>query len=182
MELSDPRLMRALAHPSRLALLELLREGPATASECSPHVGESPSACSYHLRALAKWGLVEEVESNDGRERRWRARVGRFRASTVSEPTTGPAYAASLLLRQASLERDARVLAEFFEEEDELPASWRDAAAFVSTSLRVSPKRLGELSERLLEVLDEFRDDSSEEDDDEGAVHVVIRAIPQPPR
>src|SRR5258706_4844654 len=37
----------------------------------------SPSACSYHLRALAKYGFVEEVPSVglDRRHRPWRARV-----------------------------------------------------------------------------------------------------------
>jgi DNA-binding transcriptional ArsR family regulator len=176
--------MRALAHPCRLALLEVLRETDATATECSPIVGESPSACSYHLRALAKWGLVEPVDSPDGRERRWRSKVGGFRASTVSESTTSPTYAASLMLRQASLEQDARVLTEFFETEEDLPQAWRDVATFVSTSLRLTPERLGELSERLLEVLEEYRGDHGDglDDEDEGSVHLVIRAIPQPPR
>ena len=42
-ELTDPKAMRALAHPVRLALLERLqRHGPATASQLSPHVGATP--------------------------------------------------------------------------------------------------------------------------------------------
>ena len=60
--LSDPRAMRALAHPPRLDLLELLfAEGPLTASECAARVGDSPASCSYHLRQLARWGFVEET-------------------------------------------------------------------------------------------------------------------------
>jgi hypothetical protein len=31
---------------------------------------------SYHLRQLAKWKIVEEVESTDGRERRWKLHLG----------------------------------------------------------------------------------------------------------
>jgi hypothetical protein len=47
-------MMRALAHPVRLALLEQLqRHGPATASQLSPHVGATPSVTSWHLRHLA---------------------------------------------------------------------------------------------------------------------------------
>lgn len=170
--------MRALAHPSRLALLQLLREHPATATECSPLVGESPSACSYHLRALARWGLVEEVGSEDGRERRWRTRFGGFRASGVVEPGAGPELAASLLLRQASLERDARVLADFFEAEEDLDPAWRDAASFVSTTLRLTPERMQELAERLLGVIEEYRGEGEEDEDGEDGVHLVIRAIP----
>src|SRR4051794_27405311 len=83
----DPRAMRALAHPARLAILEqLASQGPATATECAETAGVSPSACSYHLRALARWGLVTETEGTDRRERRWRAEgrsVFRARSTTI---------------------------------------------------------------------------------------------------
>jgi DNA-binding transcriptional ArsR family regulator len=66
--------MRALAHPTRLALLDHLHAVEhATATECAEVVGDSPSSCSYHLRALGKWGFVEEVARGGGRERPWRA-------------------------------------------------------------------------------------------------------------
>jgi len=66
--------MRALAHPTRLALLDHLHTvDQATATECGAAVGDSPSSCSYHLRALARWKFVEEGEGGVGRERPWRA-------------------------------------------------------------------------------------------------------------
>lgn len=74
--LTDARAIRALAHPARLAVLDALnRGGTLTATEAAEVAGLSPSAMSYHLRALAKWGIVREAdldESSDGRERRWR--------------------------------------------------------------------------------------------------------------
>src|SRR3954470_8957236 len=71
--------MRALAHPTRLALLDHLHSvDQATATECGAAVGDSPSSCSYHLRALAKWGFVEEGEGGVGRERPWRAAASRI--------------------------------------------------------------------------------------------------------
>src|SRR5207244_3922342 len=76
---SDPRAMRALAHPTRLALLDHLHTvDQATATECSEFVAESPSALSYHLRSLARWGFVEEGSGGAGRERPWRATVARI--------------------------------------------------------------------------------------------------------
>ena len=43
--LRDPRTIRAMAHPLRLRLLELLyAEGPLTASQCAEQVGESPAS------------------------------------------------------------------------------------------------------------------------------------------
>ena len=54
MRISDPQIMRALAHPARLAVLDQLADGgTATATECARTAGLSPSAMSYHLRALA---------------------------------------------------------------------------------------------------------------------------------
>ena len=55
--------MRALAHPVRLALLEVLAdEGRLTATEAGERIGESPANASFHLRQLAKYGFVEEAE------------------------------------------------------------------------------------------------------------------------
>ena len=72
--LTDPTAMRALAHPARLAILNRLQiEGPGTATEVAEVVGVTPSAASYHLRMLAKYGFVEDAPARgDGRERLWR--------------------------------------------------------------------------------------------------------------
>ena len=66
-EISDPRALRALAHPARLAILQhLVLDGPATATECAEVAGLSPSACSYHLRQqsqqLCAGGLALRID------------------------------------------------------------------------------------------------------------------------
>ncbi|HYZ52738.1 MAG TPA: helix-turn-helix domain-containing protein [Streptosporangiaceae bacterium] len=67
--LTDPRALRALAHPIRVSLVGLLRrEGPLTATQAGAMLGESPASCSFHLRQLAKYGLVEEAGGGRGRE------------------------------------------------------------------------------------------------------------------
>lgn len=72
-KLRDPRAMRALAHPLRLTLLDLItREGQLTSTRASQLTGESTANCSFHLRQLAKYGFVEETEGGDRRERPWR--------------------------------------------------------------------------------------------------------------
>ncbi|MBO0786529.1 MAG: helix-turn-helix domain-containing protein [Actinobacteria bacterium] len=71
--LTDPRAMRALAHPVRVALLEALAHaGTLTATQASEALGESPANCAFHLRTLAKYGYVEETGGGRGRERPWR--------------------------------------------------------------------------------------------------------------
>ena len=87
--ISDPRALRALAHAGRAKILERLTVyGPATATECAEEVGMSPSACSYHLRLLERYGFVAEAhddERTDGRERLWRAVVTSWRSETSDD-------------------------------------------------------------------------------------------------
>src|SRR5258707_885606 len=75
MEISDPKAIRALAHPLRLDLLQLLGSGgPATAAQCGRVLGVSQASCSVHLRQLAKYGFVEDA--GPGRDRRERQGPG----------------------------------------------------------------------------------------------------------
>jgi predicted transcriptional regulator len=73
LKLTDPKAIRALAHPVRWALLEAIGQaGTLTATQASEMLGESPANCAFHLRTLAKYGFVEEAGGGRGRERPWR--------------------------------------------------------------------------------------------------------------
>jgi len=68
----DPKALRALSHPFRWKLINLLtEEGTQTATQCSDRLDESVASCSYHLNMLAKYGFVEEV-AGPGRQKPWR--------------------------------------------------------------------------------------------------------------
>jgi DNA-binding transcriptional ArsR family regulator len=74
--ISDPQAIRALAHEARLTVLEELfaSQSTRTATELASRCNLTPSAMSYHLRALEKYGYVIRAASEgDGRERRWKA-------------------------------------------------------------------------------------------------------------
>ena len=142
--------MRALAHPARLALLDHLHSVEhATATECSEFVSDSPSSCSYHLRALAQWGFVEEVEGGRGRERPWRAA-----ATRIEFPSDG--FEATVL-RDELVGRQQQRLRDSLRREHELPARWRRAAQTSSATLELTAAELEELGERFEQLLDEFR-------------------------
>jgi hypothetical protein len=69
----DPKVLRALAHPLRWKLIDLLgSEGSATATRCAQVLGESVPSCAYHLGMLAKYGYIEQVPDREGREKPWR--------------------------------------------------------------------------------------------------------------
>ena len=146
----DPRAMRALAHPTRLALLDHLHAaGEATATECSEFVGESPSSCSYHLRSLAKWGFVEEGGVRPGRERPWRAN-----AAQIEFPSDG--FEATVL-RDEIVARHQQRVRNALAHEHELPSRWRRAAQTSSATLELTASELEELGERYEQLLAEFR-------------------------
>jgi hypothetical protein len=142
--------MRALAHPTRLALLDHLHAvDQATATECAEFVEESPSSCSYHLRALAKWGFVAEGTGGAGRERPWRATAAR-----IEFPSDGME---AIVLRDELVARQQQRVRSALRHEHELPPSWRRAAQTSSATLELTTRELEELGERFEELLDEYR-------------------------
>src|SRR5262252_218969 len=126
---TDPRALRALAHPIRLSLLGLLRtEGPLTATRAGELLGQSSASCSFHLRQLAKYGLVEEAGGGRGRERPWRA-TAMF--TDVPAVTDSPELdAASDLFRSLIAERYFEQMMAWLEARPDEPAEWQRAALF----------------------------------------------------
>src|SRR3954449_13315564 len=85
-ELTDPRAMRAYAHPVRLALIGLLRRsGPMTATQAAKRLGESSGTCSFHFRQLAKYGFCGEGPEPRGRAKPWRATAMATSWSTMAD-------------------------------------------------------------------------------------------------
>ena len=81
--------MRAVAHPLRMALLELFAyHETLTATQASELLGESPANSAFHLRTLAKYGFLREAGGGKGRERPWTL-VNR--TVTITAQPAGPA-------------------------------------------------------------------------------------------
>lgn len=158
-KISDPRAMRALAHPARLAIMEQLAlHGPSTATECAEIAGLSPSACSYHLRALARYGFVEEDRANatDGRHRPWRALAVSFDVASVSDHPRAARPAARMLL-QAARARSDQIRADYEEREAAFPPQWRAAGGWMQDLLHVTPAELEQFRREVLELADRYR-------------------------
>jgi DNA-binding transcriptional ArsR family regulator len=154
-ELTDPKTMRALAHPARIAIwTHLGLRGAATATECAEIAGLSPSACSYHLRTLARYGLVEEDPDSaaDGRERPWRARMLAFHMAEGPDVPPATTLAGRLLvenLRAAAEETRVRYVARA----SEYPADWQAAVGELFSVAHVTPEELQRMREQVIEVM-----------------------------
>jgi len=155
-QLTDPQMMRALAHPARIAIWEHLGlEGPATATECAAITGLSPSACSYHLRTLARYGIVEADHSADGRERPWRVKIISF---NVAEGEGSPARREAARLLNATVRASAEELrASYAAVRSDYPAPWQAALGTNYDVLHVTPEELTTLRERLTDLFGEYR-------------------------
>jgi len=91
--LSDPRVLRAIAHPVRTRILdELYASGPARAADIAREMDIPANQASFHLRQLAKYGLVEEApeEARDRRDRVWRATADAGYTVNLSELAEAP--------------------------------------------------------------------------------------------
>ena len=159
LEITDPRMLRALAHPARIAIMQHLGlDGPATATQCAEVAGLSPSACSYHLRALARFGFVEPdpASAADGRHRPWRVRV--LSISFGGElGQTGAAQAAGRLLVESLLARFDEIRAKYLDREAEYDLAWRAASGLGQDVLHLTAGELATLRSRLRDLLAAYR-------------------------
>lgn len=183
--ISDPGALRALAHAGRYAILERLQSGgPATATECAQVVGLSPSACSYHLRLLARHGFVEEDTSrDDGRERAWRATSTGWWSDV--DPDTDPATAQALdstITRVMMASSDEKVLA--FVDHAAKEPDWRQAALFSNSTVAATVAELADISQAIMAVLKPYflaDRPAGEIPEDARQVHVSVRMAPRLP-
>ena len=143
--LTDPRELRAVSHPVRLAILEHLTvEGPMTATALGARIGESPANCSWHLRKLAEHGFVEEAPGGAGRQRPWRAASRGMRWSDVDD--SPELQRAGDALSQVLVEREVARLAESRARAHEEDPAWQGAATASQSMLWLTAAELAEIN------------------------------------
>jgi DNA-binding transcriptional ArsR family regulator len=145
--------MWAIAHPVRFRIWELLREGPSTASRIGRRLGESRGSASYHLRMLARAGLIAEDESLGTRRERWWRRPEEPIVGVASGDAEGRAI-------------DQRMLAVFFARDEEVrrrfligrPSDeWVEASLVGNWFFPLTPSEADGLGRKLFEIVDELR-------------------------
>lgn len=154
--LTDAVGMRAMAHPVRMALLELfgVRE-TLTATQASEALGESPANCAFHLRTLAKYGFVKEAGGGRGRERPW-ALASRHVRITTELPDPQAALAAGELGRlmfERWVERTRRVQGNV----TPLPG-WEQATGWTSSHVFLTADETEDLMEQMRLMLDKYKE------------------------
>ncbi|AGZ46621.1 ArsR/SmtB family transcription factor [Actinoplanes friuliensis] len=156
LQVTDPQAMRALAHPVRLAILSFLqRNGPATATVLSPHVGATPSVTSWHLRHLAGFGLVTDADPDevpgDRRQRWWKAKARGFSVSAGEDPES--TAAARVLGNQLAAVAQQQVSDWVTDVAPGLPGEWARASGISNTSVPLTSEELTRLSAQIDELI-----------------------------
>ena len=160
MSITDPMVMRALAHPVRIALIELFGVHPTlTATQASEALGESPANCAFHLRTLAKYGFVEEAGGGRGRERPWKASTQSLRIRLRSADLDGEqARVAAGALEQVWLERWFARIREVFANRRWSP-EWEDAAGSSQTLTFLTPEELRAVRDEIAAIVSRHLDE-----------------------
>ncbi len=181
--ISDPQAIRALAHEARLAVLEELfsAQTTRTATELAARCGLTPSAMSYHLRALEKYGFVERAASEgDGRERRWKAAGEDIVVKSFGE---SPAARYAFLDVQINSFRE-RIRKEMMrrdqEDADGLAPDGDRVPVLTTGLLFVDEESRKEFTDRMFELIEEFekRAPSEERSVDGQRMYYMVSMVP----
>lgn len=129
-------------HEVRTALLGLLAEaGTVTATAAAARLGYSSGLCSFHLRQLARYGLIEEVPHTGGRARPWRLRRPEAASNAGAGTDSGFGSASGAGLGVPARELEDESYRRWLGRRDRAPAAWRRDAAF-SAVVYLTPAEL----------------------------------------
>ncbi|HEY0453011.1 winged helix-turn-helix domain-containing protein [Actinophytocola sp.] len=156
--ITDPKALRALAHPLRWQLLEIVgREGTATATQCAQETGESVANCSYHLNLLAKYNYVEKAEGGQGREKPWRV-VSLSQQVSTEDATDDDTRLAMQAASTAFLDYELALIKERGLQSHLEPPDWRAVVGVDNSNDFLTPAEVEELRVAVRELRDRFRD------------------------
>jgi predicted ArsR family transcriptional regulator len=154
--LHDPRVLRAIAHPARSRILdELHAAGPLRAADVARLLDVPANQASFHLRQLAKYGLIEPAPelAKDGRDRVWRTVPGALRFDDEAlEATPGAKAAQTVFMDQKAAFARVMVDRAFARHK-----STKDSAyVAIMDALRLSKEEVDELMTEISDLVDRW--------------------------
>ncbi len=156
-EITDPKAIRALAHAARLEVISELysTQVSRTATELAAQTGLTPSAMSYHLRALQKWGIVvPAATAGDARERRWKAAGTDFTINSGGG-VASPEFAV-LDLELDAYRRRVNAYAKARDGRRQRGEPADSSVVLASNLLYLTPAQRTELTQRLFDLLRDY--------------------------
>lgn len=155
--ITEPKVLRALSHPTRWAIMELLGiDRTATATRCAEITGESVASCSYHLGILAKYGFVEPAEGGQGRERPWR--LVQVSTSWSNDGMDDDGELAVETLSEVYLDHTVSQMKDYLRRSSRETEQWRPHAGWWATIAHLTADELEGLAAELAAITDRYRE------------------------
>jgi predicted ArsR family transcriptional regulator len=121
------------------------RLGRATTADAARELGISHGLASHHLRQLAKYGFVEQVEGKDHRERPWRMVATSY---NWKQATASPEGSVAVdVLEQVLAERVLEAFLDWQQRGKNWPEPWREHAGLGQSSVYLTLAELAEIDE-----------------------------------
>jgi DNA-binding transcriptional ArsR family regulator len=161
----DPRVLRGLAHPLRSRIVaEMDATGPVRAADIARDLGIPANQASFHLRQLARYGLVEEAPgaARDRRDRVWKLVADRglsIDLQDVESVPGGPA-AVGVWRRHATSWAHTVVDAAYAHEQDD-----ETTVSITEQTLRLTRAEAEQVRDELGEVLGRWAERTRGRDD-----------------
>jgi DNA-binding transcriptional ArsR family regulator len=149
----DPKVLRAIAHPIRNRILgELSAQGPLRAADLSAELDIPANQASFHLRQLAKYGVVEEAvgEGRDRRDRVWRLVEEEGLSLDISELEQQPGGAAAAAVFRSQSAAWAHVVVDAAHSGTRMPGVHRSVT---EQTLRLTSEEAREMAHELDDVV-----------------------------
>ncbi|WP_199721567.1 winged helix-turn-helix domain-containing protein [Cellulomonas rhizosphaerae] len=176
---TDPEALRALAHPVRIELLDLLDdEGELTASRAAELTGQTVGNCSFHLRTLARYGYIERGE-RQGTAWPWRS-ISRNRELRADESDPESVRAVGAVAAM-TLRREAESMAAELAAATSVAPGWAETVVVNRSGFWATREEMADLVRRVRELTEPFAgrwDDASKRP--EGAVQGRLLGVVLP--
>ncbi|WP_433282166.1 ArsR/SmtB family transcription factor [Micromonospora sp. CA-244673] len=160
-QVTDSRVLAALAHPLRRRLMDVLKVyGPCTVGQLAERTAQAPANVSHHLKVLAAADLLREAPelARDRRERWWRLRDRGVRWSNADFEADPADRAVADAASSLNLDRHVALVRAWHAAPDEAHAAWGDGPFSTDKWLRLTPVELAQLSREVIDLLDRWAD------------------------
>ncbi|MFG1683411.1 winged helix-turn-helix domain-containing protein [Nonomuraea sp. NPDC049269] len=184
-QITDSRVLAAMAHPVRRRLLDLLKlDGAGTASALAQRTGEAVGNVSHHLRALAAAGLIEEAPelARDRRERWWRRTSEKlcWSSADFAEDAAGEAIARAL--ESLNLERQVGHVRRWADQPQSEQERWQRGPFSTETWIQATDDELAQFAAEIIAVMDKWAERDIPDDGKERAtIFTFARGVPGQP-
>jgi len=180
--ITDPKALRAMAHPLRWQLLEIVgREGSATATQCAQETGESVANCSYHLNLLAKYDYIEKADGGKGREKPYRV-VNQSQKISSAGMTDDETKLAAQAASSAFLDYELALIRDRGLRTSLEPARWQAVLGVDNGNEFLTPAEVLKMREEVRRLMDRFRErrDPAKRPADARSVNIFFSALVKP--